>query len=581
MSAGSIGLLQQAVAELRQGDLAAAAAAASEACRQSPDEPRAQYVAGRVATECRDHAAAATAFAQAVRLAPEWADAWVQLGVAQYRCRQVEPAKTSLRRALELEPGHRGARAALVAYMRASGETAAADALLRETIALQSDNAGARLTLVSTLLHQERVAEALALLEAAPPPDKPAQVRDWQAYRAVALVRSERLEEARAALAALEALKPWPPEQEAALRWPAVLLARAEGDLANASEHAHAIEEALRSTGVSVPKRVDLCFDLGMFWAKQGQPADAMRLWRDAHQGLAADEPFSRRYHTAFIDNSIAALDYRRLNDGARASNTDPAPLFIVGMPRSGTTLCHQILAAHRDVHGAGERMALPNCFGQIIQGADAAEAPGRLAALDTAELDRLADDYLAALHALAPGRTRIVDKMPGNYRLLGLITMMLPGSRIIHCQRDPRDIGLSMFSMRFDGPHPYAHDLADLGFAIGQHLRLMAHWRAVLPGRILTVKLSDWVTQFDATLDCVLRHAGLPADPACAKFYETEAYADTASQAQVRRPVNAQGLGRWRPFAAELAPMIAELNAADALAGWDEPAKSSWAAAK
>ena len=110
--------------------------------------------------------------------------------------------------------------------------------------------------------------------------------------------------------------------------------------------------------------------------------------------------------------------------------------------------------------------------------------------ALDGDSLDRAAARYLAELHALNAGATRIVDKMPGNFLYLGLVGLMLPGARIIHCVRDPRDIGLSIFTFRFHGRHGYAHDLADLGWYIGQHDRLMAHWKAALPNPILTVRL-------------------------------------------------------------------------------------------
>jgi hypothetical protein len=265
----------------------------------------------------------------------------------------------------------------------------------------------------------------------------------------------------------------------------------------------------------------------------------------------------------------MSAFDAARLANGPRAQNQDPAPVFIVGMPRSGTTLCEQILAAHGDVHGAGERTALAQLFSRL--GGNAPDALTRIAALDAAALDEAALRYLEELHAIAPTKTRIVDKMPGNEMYLGLAALMLPGAKIIHCVRDPRDIGLSIWTFRFHGEHPYAHDLADLGWTIAQRSRMMAHWRAALPNPILTVALHDWVRDFDDTLARVLAHLNLPYDPACARFYESEREVRTVSSAQVRQPVNARGLGRWRPYAAQLAPLIAELEAAGMLAHWGE----------
>jgi Sulfotransferase family len=228
-------------------------------------------------------------------------------------------------------------------------------------------------------------------------------------------------------------------------------------------------------------------------------------------------------------------------------------------MPRSGTTLAEQIIAAHPQGFGAGERGALSQAFGTL--GADTPEGVSRVAALGAPALDAHAGRYLAELHALAPEKTRIVDKMPGNFNYLGLAALMLPRARIIHCVRDPRDIGLSIFTFRFYGHHPYAHDLGDLGWYIAEHDRLMAHWRSVLPNPILTLALKDWVEDFGGTLRRVLDFIELPYDPACERFYESESRVRTVSRAQVKQPVNARGLGRWRSYAAQLKPLIDALT--------------------
>ena len=185
---------------------------------------------------------------------------------------------------------------------------------------------------------------------------------------------------------------------------------------------------------------------------------------------------------------SIAAFDRARLQDGPRAQNRDPAPVFIVGMPRSGTTLAEQIIAAHPQGFGAGERGALNQAFGAL-----GGATTGRCGADRCARRSRLSMPPRSVISPNCtrsrPDKARIVDKMPGNFNFLGLAALMLPGARIIHCVRDPRDIGLSIFSFRFYGYHPYAHDLGDLGWYIAQHDRLMAHWREALPNPILTLR--------------------------------------------------------------------------------------------
>ena len=540
----------------------------------APNRPEAHYAYGQAWSALGNHTNAERAFAAALQLAPRWADAWVNYGIARYRQGHIGDAKTAMRQALLSEPSHAGAAANLGAFMHITGEAEAGETLLCDTLTRAPENAGARLNLVAMVLQEERSADALALLDAAPalPADKTA-LRHWHLQHALALLQLGRPAEARPVLATLAALGPIPPGLAPLWHWRLVLLALAEGDGAGAREQAEQMAAALAAVGPEpVPEHQIMAhYDLAKFWSGQNEHDTAFGHWQAGHALLRRFQPFSREAHAAFIDTNMALLDRARFA-GARAGNADPAPVFIVGMPRSGTTLCEQVLAAHAQVHGAGERGALGQAFVALGGGHDTAAAVRRVAELDGGALDAAAARYLADLHALAPDKSRIVDKMPGNYLYLGLVGLMLPGARIIHCVRDPRDIGLSIFTFRFHGHHGYAHDLADLGWTIAQQARLMAHWRAALPNPVLTVKLADWVTDFAGTLTRVLAHLGLPPDPACERFYEAESRVRTVSRAQVRQPVNARGLGRWRTYAGRLAPLIAELEQAGALKGWDHP---------
>ena len=439
--------------------------------------------------------------------------------------------------------------------------------MLGAAIARDPGAAGARLNRAADFLHEERSAEALALLDAASAPAAPAAARHWHLQRSLALLQLGRRDEARAALADFDALGPMPDALAPLRLWRGVLLAEIEGDAAGAEAAAVAMAAALDAMGPeAVPEhRIMGHYDLAKFRAGRGEYAAAFAHWSAGHRLLAPGQPFSRVDHLSFLLANARAFPAARFAEGPRAANRDPAPVFIVGMPRSGTTLCEQILAAHRDVHGAGERPALGHHFAALGGGRDDADAPARIAALDAPALDRAADGYLAELHALAPDAKRVVDKMPGNALHLGLAGLMLPGARVIHCQRDPRDTGLSIFTFRFHGDHGYAHDLADLGWTIRQREQLMAHWAAALPGGVHTVDLADWVADFDGTLARLLAFLDLPPDPNCARFHESEAHVRTVSRTQVRQPVNARGLGRWRTYEAELAPLIAALDPAAA----------------
>ena len=563
--------LKTAVEQLARGAVQAALTAASEACHSAPNDPRAHYVYGQAWLAYNQPARAEQAFAAAIKLAPQFADAWINYGVARYRQGAIEDAKTAMRQVLLFAPDHAVAISNLAAFMRISGQSDAAENLLRRQLAQKADDIGARLNLVADLLQEERAAEALALLEEGGTSNGDARaVRHWHLQKSLALLQLRRFEAAKSALDALAALGPIPAEIAPLWHWRNVLLALGRSDVRAAREFAGQMEAALDAMGPdAVPEHQIMAhYDLAKFWSSNAAPARAFAHWVAGHKLLARSQPFSRDAHRAFVDANIALFDRARFAGEPRAGNADPAPVFIVGMPRSGTTLIEQILDAHRDAHGAGERVALGQAFHALGRG-DGAAAVRRIAELDDVTLDAARQNYLAALHALAPDAKRIVDKMPGNFNYLGLVGLMLPGAKIIYCARDPRDIGLSIFTFRFHGAHGYAHDLADLGWYIAQHERLMAHWKASLPNQILTIKLSDWVEDFDGTLAKLLAHVELPHDPSCTRFYEGDSRVKTVSRAQVRQPINSHGLGRWRAYGNELVPLIAELEQSGSLDAW------------
>jgi tetratricopeptide (TPR) repeat protein len=554
---------------LALGDTAGAIHAARRAKLRAPTMPQTHYTLGTAYLAAGFPDRAVAAFREATRLAPRFAEAWVNLGVAQYRTGNIEGAKQAMRAALAADPTHQAAAANLGGFLRLTGEVEAAEALLRDRVARDPNAAAARMNLAADLLQEDRAAEALALLDGPDwsdgGPSDPLMRQHWRLQQALALIKLGRPADARAALGMMGTVAP---VLAPLLHWRHVLLALAAGQDDSARHHATLMETSLDTCPATLPEhRIMGHYDLAKFWSGQNAPGRAFAHWTAGHRLLARFQPFSRADHAAAVAATIASHDAARLHGGPRAANTDRAPVFVVGMPRSGTTLVEQILAAHPAVHGAGERPALSQTFARLGGGGDGADAVRRIAGLDAATLNAEAARYLNDLHAIAPDAQRIVDKMPGNFRYLGLAAMMLPGARIIACERDPRDIGLSIFTYRFYGLHPYAHDLSDLGWYIAQQRRLMDHWRAALPNPILTVRLSDWVEDFLGTLRRVLAFLDLPYDPACETFHQDERRVRTVSRAQVKQPVNARGIGRWRSYEVQLAPLIAALREGGALA--------------
>jgi tetratricopeptide (TPR) repeat protein len=552
--------LSSALFEL--GDIAGALDAAKRARRRAPQLAQASYTVGIALMAADRLNEARQAFEEALRIDPNHADSWLNVGVSWYRQNNIGNAIAAMRRTLAVAPDHAGAAANLGAFLRLNGATEQGEALLDEFLKRNPNAAQVRINQAVALLSEGRPADALALLETALPPKEPEAANHWQLQRAAALLQLGRANEARIALAQCTAL---PAHMAPLMHWREVLFARARRDDSAAREHAGTLEDALEREGRLLPEhRIMAHFDLARFWATQNEPDRTFRHWTTGHRLLARFQPFSRERDLAMFDAIVRHFDRARLHDGPRAHNRDPAPVFVVGMPRSGTTLVEQIIAAHPQAHGAGERIALSEVFEKL-----GGETPGgvaRVAACDAAALDEAAEHYLAALHELAPDKARVVDKMPGNYVYLGLAALMLPKARIIHCVRDPRDVGLSIFTFRFYGYHPYAHDLGDLGWYIGQHDRLMAHWRENLPNPILSVALTDWIDDFDTTLRRVLDFIALPYDPACERFYESNSRVMTVSRLQVKQPINARGIGRWRRYEEQLKPLIEALEAGGAV---------------
>ncbi len=350
-------------AALARGDAQAALEAARDACLAEPNRAEAHYAFGQAWSAAGKPARAEQAFAIAVKLRPGFADAWVNFGLARYAQGAVGTGQNAMVRALQAQPGHPAATANLAALSRLTGGYEAAETLLREALARNPHDAGARLNLVAERLQEEQPAEALALLNAVDPPadDIPA-ARHWHLQRALALIALGRPDKARTALGEFDALGAAPPELAPLRLWRDVLLALAEGRRAEARALADEMEAALENMGPNavLEHKIMARYDLAKFWSREGEDDRAFAQWRAGHALLRKIQPFSREAAQSLRRRGDRDVLRRSATPRARAPTIDdPAPVFIVGMPRSGTTLAEQILAAHPQAHGAGERSAL------------------------------------------------------------------------------------------------------------------------------------------------------------------------------------------------------------------------------
>jgi len=286
--------------------------------------------------------------------------------------------------------------------------------------------------------------------------------------------------------------------------------------------------------------------DLGDYAAAFSHHAQANEI---ARSGRPAYDRENRLTHVARIRDRFSAKrlqDLRHELDAVLVRTR--RPVFVIGMPRSGTTLVEQILASHPDVHGAGELI-----FWNLAAAADRGTPEA-----DRAKGIALAErDYLAELKSRSASAARVVDKLPGNVDNVGLIHLALPDARIVHLERDPVDTCLSVYFQDFSSAHAYATDFGDLAHYYRSYLDLMTHWRSVLPaGIILDVPYEQLVGDPETWSRRMVDHVGLPWDPRCLDFHRTDRAVLTASSWQVRQPIAAGSVQKWRRYGTAVEPL-------------------------
>jgi tetratricopeptide (TPR) repeat protein len=276
--------------------------------------------------------------------------------------------------------------------------------------------------------------------------------------------------------------------------------------------------------------------------------------------------PYDPRFNTERIQRRISYFTPGKLHDLPRASHRSRRPLFIVGMPRSGTTLVEQILASHPQVYGGGELTTL----GQIARRAERADwaegegYPEYLESLSVRKADRMAREYLSAIDAMDSTAAYVTDKMPTNFVYVGLIALLFPECHVIHCTRHPLDTCVSCFMTYFASGHEFTHDLSHLGQFFRDYARVMAHWKSAVNFPIFEVKYEDVVADQEGQTRRLLEFLDLPWDERCLNYHQTHRSVATASSAQVRRPIYGSSVGRWKHYEKHLGDLVA------ALGGWE-----------
>ncbi len=503
-------LIEDGRAHERQGRLREAEFCYQSALRMAPKSPEALNALGMLVQKAGRHDLAAEHFGRAARLAPREPAYLNNLGNAYLQLRRPQEALAPLKKALAAAPKIAGVRMNLGRAFRHLGRTDEAVAAFERVRAAAPDFPGVERELGQAWLDAGAADRARPHLRAALAAD-PADA------------------EALYALAGL-----------AAAGERAALLARIDAALARETRASH---------------RATLQFAAGTMLDAAGEYDAAFGRFRAANECLRG--PAGVEALRDFVDGCERHLTRDVFAERAARGHASRRPVFIVGMPRSGTTLVEQILASHPAVAGGGELTAIETVGAALAAGsAGPWNRPDRLAGLTGSQLAAGAERYLKELRAVSRDAAHVTDKMPHNFLALGLVALMFPGARIIDCRRGAMDTCLSCYVTRFNRRHAYAADLAALGAYYRQYHRLMAHWTAALPGRIHRIGYEELIADPEPRIRGLLAFLGLDWAPSCLDFHRAPRAVTTPSRLQVRRPLYATSVGRWQNYAAHLGPL-------------------------
>lgn len=453
-------------------------------------------------------------------------------------------AENLLRRALELAPRFHAARSNLATVLHRQNRTAEALAELDTLIAAEPEHMGHANLRAAALTKVGEFDEALGLYEdvLARSPRHP---KVWMSY-GHALKTVGRSDESVAAYRRAIATQPSLGEAW----WSLANLKTARFDAADIA----AMQGALDGAGLGEEDRFHLHFALAKALEDAGEAEAAFEHYLTANHLRRAVLSYDASETSCAVDRTIALFATQFVTGLAGAGCDAPDPVFIVGLPRAGSTLIEQILSSHSQIEGT---MELPDIPAMVARLADGRGMSAALTALTADQRRELGEEYLARTRIQRKtDRLRFIDKLPNNWAHIGFIKAILPGATIIDARRHPLDCGVSNFRQHFARGQAFAYDLADIGAYYADYVRLMAHFDAVMPGAVTRVFHEALVADPESEVRKLLAALGLKFEEACLRFHENARAVRTASSEQVRRPFNRDGIGQWRRYADGIAPL-------------------------
>ena len=512
-----------------------------------PSQPVALHLLGVIAHQMGKNDIAVELITRAIAIKSDYVEAHSNLGNALQGLGKLDEAVVSYHKALAIKPDYAEAHSNLGIALKDQGKLDEAVASHRKALAIKPDYAEAHSNLGNAFKDLGKLDEAVASYHKALA-IKPDFAKAHYNL-GLALQDLGKLDEAVASYHKALAINP---DYAEAHRHMAGMKKHSEYD-----EDIRAMEKAYAKPAISDEQRMHLAFGLGKAFEDLQQFEKAFGFFAEGNSIKRGSYSYSIDDHGHFFKKLEEAFDSSLFAKHQGTGCDDETPIFILGMPRSGTTLVEQILASHPQVHGAGELGTLSQIVSSYFDKGKGVEIPESIGQVDGADFERPGVEYIQAIRKHSPDTRFITDKMPENFKFIGLIKLMLPNAKVIHCRRDPADTCLSIFKTYFTVKHEYSHDLGELGRYYNFYRGLMEHWHSVIPGFIHDVQYEDMVADQAGQTRTLLEYCGLEWDDACLEFYKTDRPVRTASAEQVRRPIYKDSVQLWKRYEKQLAPML------------------------
>ncbi len=482
--------------------------------REDPDNINALNLMGSICMAQNLYSDAEAFLRKAVGLAPDFAVAWTVLSASLKEQGNSEEAVEAMEKALSLEPRNADWHSHMGILLMAWGKEDRALVSLERALEINPDNAGA-------LLSKGHVLKTVG--------DQDDAIR---AYRASAKARPD-LGEIYWSLANLKTFRFDPGEVES------MQIQLDSGKLTDKSE-------------------IHFCYSLGKYFEDQKEYPKAFEYYTQGGALKRKNVKFDPVENVGLSDKIIEVFTPEFFEKRASFGYSDPAPILIVGLPRSGSTLIEQILSSHSQVDGTAELpdlMILGNKTGQ--NRFDKLKSPKSLVDIDADNIEDLGKEYIERTFHHRQGAPYFTDKMPNNFPHIGFLHLILPNAKVIDARRHPLDSCFGTFKQLFAKGQPFSYDLFDLGQYYKSYIRLMEHWDRVLPGKVLRVQYEDNVADQENQARRMIEHCGLKWEDQVLRFYETERAVKTASSEQVRQPIYNKSVNSWKRYETELADLI------------------------